>query len=433
MLRILFLLLVLLTGCKSSEPISNDTGPLIDELTQPLEREETNSNIIQLRFWTFHQAKEMEFMRDLAEQYRDLHPEVDIKIDYVPSDDYFHGTRLISAFASGQGPDIFLVSSGNISKFIDAQIVQPLTSLFTPTIKNDFSENSLASVTSGDEIYAVPFEVELLGLYYNEHMFQEQGLEAPKTWDEMMNAARKLRTESVSGLTVETFDSVYQTFTWLPFLWQTGADLFSQMDGSSGLLQPESVKMYDFFKQMRDEKLLNLSPSRPTNDIGILASGETAMQVSGTWNISAIEQIYSRVPIHVVPLPIPDGGKPANIAGGWKIAVNRNSKHVDEAGKFVMWAFAEDTANALKWVSEVKFAYSPRKSVMLEGKDFYKKGLRSVFTDQIYGTERSEPRLPGEVSQIFNDSIQDILFRSVSAEDAVRRVNNQLNAYITGK
>lgn len=426
-------LLVFVTACSSSAQIPNNTGPLIDNLTKPINQEIAPSNMIQLRFWTFHQAKELEFMKSLAEQYHRIHPEVEIKVEYVPSDEYFQGTRLISAFASGQGPDIFFVSAGNINKFIDAQIIQPLTSEFTPAIKNDFSESSLASVTAGNEIYAVPFEVELLGLYYNEEMFRKQGLAAPKTWEEMMADAKKLKTATVSGLTVETLDSVYQTFTWLPFLWQTGADLLTENGLNSGLSQPNALKMYDYFKQMRDDQLLNLYPSRPTNDIGILANGETAMQISGTWNVNTIEKIYNQIPINVVPLPIPDGGKHVNIGGGWKIAASRNSKHADEAAKFVMWAFAQDTANPLKWVSDVKFAYSPRKSVMQAGKDFYTKGLRSVFTQQIYGTERPEPRSPGEINQIFNGSIQDILFHSVSAKDAVSKENEKINTYLKTK
>ncbi|QGQ98182.1 sugar ABC transporter substrate-binding protein [Paenibacillus psychroresistens] len=430
-LWLVLLMLSFLTACGSSTKMENDTGDVIDKLTQPVTYAIPKGDIIQLRFWTFHLAKELEFMKSLAEQYQAIHPEVEIKVEYVPSDEYFHGTRLISAFASGQGPDIFFVSSGNINKFIDAQIIQPLTSKFSPAIKKDFSSNSLDSVTVDREIYAVPFEVELLGLYYNEAMFRKHGLTAPKTWNEMIMAARELRTDTVSGLTVETLDSVYQTFTWLPFLWQTGADLLVDNGLKSGLHQAGTVKMYDYFKQMRDEKLLNLYPSRPTNDIGILANGETAMQVSGSWNVSTIEQQYSKVPINVVPLPIPEGGSQANIGGGWKIAASRNNKNADEAAKFVMWAFAEGTANPLKWVSNVKFAYSPRSSVMQEGKDFYTKGLRSVFTEQIYGKERPEPRLPSEITQIFNDSIQDILFHSGSSADVLQKENEQITTYLS--
>jgi multiple sugar transport system substrate-binding protein len=70
---------------------------------------------------------------------------------------------------------------------------------------------------------------------------------------------------------------------------------------------------------------------------------------------------------------------------------------------------------------------------MQEGKDFYKKGLRSVFTEQIYGKERPEPRLPSEITQIFNNSIQDILFHSSSSAEALQKENEQITTYLTAR
>jgi multiple sugar transport system substrate-binding protein len=438
-IRILLLILILwfLTGCSvtSPDPMPNAKGPFVDHLVKPVETKNADGNQTTLRFWTFHQAKEFEFMESLANQYEKMHPDIKIKVEYIPVEDYFFGTRLISAFASGQGPDIFLVSPGSIKRFVDANVLHPLTSEFTPEITEDFYENALEGVIIHNEIYAVPFEVEILGLYYNTKMFADKGLLPPRTWEEMMEAARVLKDKDkdISGLTIETFGSVYQNFTWLPFLWQTGADVLSADGLNSGLNQPNAVKMYSFFEKMRQEGLLNLYPSRPTNDIGILANGETAMQVSGSWNIRTLESIYKDVPIDVVPLPIPSGGKPATIAGGWKIAVNHQSESVQDATRFVMWAFAEDVENPLKWSSEVKFAYSPRKSVMLAGEDYYTKGLRKVFTDDIFGTEIPEPRLSGEISRIFTESLQNILFNNYDGDSAAQEASEKITSHISSQ
>jgi multiple sugar transport system substrate-binding protein len=180
-----------------------------------------------------------------------------------------------------------------------------------------------------------------------------------------------------------------------------------------------------------DQGLLNLHPSRPTTDIGILASGETAMQVSGTWNIRMLETIYADKPIGVVPLPVPEGGKPVTIAGGWKIGVNHFSKYADEATKFVMWAFAGEPDIPLKWVSEVKFAYSPRKSVMEAGGELYQRGLRRVFTEQIYGTERQEPQYPAEISRIFTESLQQLLYNKALPDELAGSVYRKMTDYLT--
>nr|WP_245363411.1 ABC transporter substrate-binding protein [Cohnella thailandensis] len=370
---------------------------------------------MEYHFWTW-----------LAQQYEKDHPNIEIRIEYVSSDDYFSSTRLLSSFASGQGPDLFFVSSATIRRFADAGFLYPLTDLFTAKIRDDFYPAALDNVTVDQEIYAVPFEMELLGLFYNERMFSQHRLDPPETWEEMMRDAELLRTPDISGLTIETYDGVFKNFSWLPFLWQTGGNLLAEDGSRSALSGSQAVKMYGFFRDMVERGLLNLRPSRPTTDIGILANGETAMQVSGTWNIRMLETEFADQPIGVVPLPVPEGGQPATIAGGWKMAANRQSEHAEEAAKFVMWAFAGDPGIPLKWVSDVKFAYPPRKSVMEAGIQNYRKGLRVVFTDRVFGTEREEPQLPEEINRIFSDTIQEMLFGDIAPEAIVSKADKAI-------
>ncbi|KQX62656.1 ABC transporter substrate-binding protein [Paenibacillus sp. Root444D2] len=430
--KLLLLMLVfgLLIACEQS---TTTKSPELDKLfrSQTGPSKDASAPKTVLRLWSFHTSKEFEFWQELAKQYQQLHPDIEIKVEYVSSDDYFTGERLLASFASGTGPDIFFVSSPMIKRLADVNMLMPLTSYFTPTMKEDFYPTALEAVTLYNTIYAVPIETELMGLFYNKSMFQKQHLTPPKTWNEMMEAAKKLRTSHVSGLTIETFGGVYQNFSWFPFLWQTGADLISEDGKHSGLSQVKGENMYNFFHSMVSQGLINMQPSRPATDIGILTNGETAMQVSGTWNIRMLETQYADQPIGVVPLPTPDGGNRLTIAGGWKIAVNSRSDYASEAAKFVMWAFSGDTSIPLKWCSDVKFAYSPRKSVMEAGTDYYRRGLREVFTNEIFGTERMEPQYPEEINRTFTQSLQSILYSGVSGKEVVQSMDEKIDRFLS--
>ncbi|WP_169082478.1 ABC transporter substrate-binding protein [Paenibacillus sp. PL91] len=405
-------------------------GPTIGKLLNESSPVDPNKNKIELRLWSFHQSREYDFWQWLAKEYEAEHENIKIKVEFVTSDDYFSRTRLLSSFASGQGPDIFFVSPATIERFVKADILYPLTDSFTAEMKNDFYPSALESVTLGSDIYAVPIETEMLGLFYNKEMFRKKGIQPPSTWEEMKEAAQALTSSRVSGLTVETFEGVYLNFSWLPFLWQTGSDLLTEDGKGSALPGQASKEMYSFFKDMVNQGLLNMRPSRPVTDIGIIASGETAMQVSGTWNIRTLETEFADEPIGVVPLPVPKGGNPVTIAGGWKLAASKQSEHAEEAAKFIMWALAGDPAIPLKWVNETKFAYSPRKSVMQEGLEDYRQGLRAVFTDQIFGTEREEPQLPEEINRIFSDSLQQLLFGDESAQQIQEQADARIKKYL---
>lgn len=432
-LLILFASISLLTACDSGK----ETGdPELEKLfrlpTSTSSEVHTPKKV--LRLWSFHTSKEFEFWQELAKQYQQQHPDVEIKVEYVSSDDYFTGERLLATFASGSGPDLFFVSSPMIKRLADMNMLMPLNAYFTPEIKEDFYRPALDSVSLYNNIYAVPIETELMGLFYNKALFEKQHLAPPRTWNDMLEAAKKLKTPQVSGLTIETFGGVYQNFSWLPFLWQTGADLLSPDGKHAGLKDADGLKgaeMFDFFRSMVDRGLINMQPSRPATDIGILTSGETAMQVSGTWNLRMLETQYAAQSIGVVPLPTPDGGRDLTIAGGWKIAVNPNSDYAGEAAKFIMWAFSEDTSIALKWCSEVKFAYSPRKSVMEAGTDYYRRGLRAVFTNEIFGTERMEPQYPEEINRIFTQSLQTLLYSGQSGKEVVQSMQDKIDRFLS--
>lgn len=422
-------LLLLLTSCAS---YVESEGPEVGKLLSHSRQADTGEDKVVLRLWSFHQAREYEFWEWLAQEYKKEHPNVEVKVEFVSSDDYFSSTRLLSSFASGQGPDLFFISPATVKRFAEAGVLYPLTEYFTPEVRNDFYPAALDSVTVGYDIYAVPFETELLGLFYNKEVFKRHGLNPPRTWEDMKQAAKTLKSGSLSGLTIETFEGVYQNFSWLPFLWQGGGNLLTEDGKQAALSDSGALRMYGYFRSLVDQGLLNMRPSRPATDIGILAAGETAMQVSGSWNIRMLETEFNSQPIGVVPLPIPEGGSRLTIAGGWKLAANLHSEHAQEAAKFIMWAFAGKPNIPLKWVNEVKFAYSPRKSVMEAGEQSYRQGLRAVFTDEIFGTERGEPQYPEEINRIFSDSLQELLFGENSPDNIVKQADQRIRAYLSG-
>ena len=332
----------------------------------------------ELALWDFHGAAEGDFFKSLPDLYAKVDPSVKLTVENVPWDDYM-GTKLAAAFAAGAGPDLFFVSPGTIGKYINSGIAYPLNAYLTSKIISDFSPSALKGVSIGDKIYAIPFEIELIGLYYDADALQAAGVQPPKTWDDLKQAAMKLKTDKRAGITIEVSKSAYQTFTWYPFMWMTGADVFTPDLKHSALDNTGVAKALQLWKDLIGSGAANLRPSRSTTDIGILGDGETAMQICGSWSIPTIEKQYADKNIKLEPLPIPDEGKPANVAGGWKFMVNAKGKYAADAAKFAVWAFGENLDLPLQWTTVTKFAYSPRKSVMNAGQGRVLQGLAGRF------------------------------------------------------
>ena len=379
-------------------------------------------------FWTFHSNEEGAWMQSLVDEYAKVNPNVKIKLEIVPQSEYMT-SALTTAFAANAAPDIYVMSPGDFLKYVNAGLALDLTPYFTKEIRDDFMASSLEAVTVNGKIYAVPFEIELLGLYYDIDVLNEANVSPPATWDELIDATRKLTTPTRPGLALPTEQGYYQNFIWYPFLWQKGAnvvDVTTKKATFEGPAVTEALKIWGDLINAGAAAKLPRGPWDP-----LVGDGTVPMQIVGTWLIGSLEREYGSKNIGLVPIPVPRGGTAATDAGGWKFMVNGKSKYKDEAAQFVMWALAKNVEKPLEWCTEVKFAYSPRKSVVTAGQSIYTKGLRRVFTEDIYDSAIPEPRYPAEIVDAVAEALQSVMFGGADPAAAAVRANEKINNFIS--
>ncbi|WP_052353789.1 ABC transporter substrate-binding protein [Neobacillus jeddahensis] len=380
---------------------------------------------VTVTFWDNHIDAEQKYLKDLVNEYNKSQDKVKVVYKGFNANDYMT-TKLPVAFANNEGPDVFMISPGDFTKYANAGIMADLNPYFPDGAKADFQEAAINAVTIDNKVLALPFESELVGLYYNKKMLADAGVEVPKTWDELQAAAKKLTTDKVSGIVLPQEKDAYLNFIWYPFLWQQGGNVISEDGKKSNFNSPEVVKALDFWGSFFQKGYAPAKTPFGSSDIGNLGTGKTAMQVSGTWAISAIESKYSNMDIGLAPLPVSEGGQAKTVAGGWKLAANAHGKHVKEASDFIMWAFAEDPSRPLKWATEVKFAYPARNSVIEAGEEIYNKGLRKVFTDEMYDTLTPEPFYGPEIVDVVGDSLQKVMFSKAKGSDVVKEADQKI-------
>lgn len=418
------LLLLLQVGCGSGNlnNQANQSGSNGTQSTNGGSKEK-----IKLQFWDMHTEAEQKYFEDLVKEYNAAQDRVQIEYSTYNQADYT-ATKLPIAFSGGNGPDIYMISPGDFMKFSNSGYLADLTAYFPEGVKEDFLPSALDAVTVDGQLQALPYEMELMGLYYNEDMLEAANVEVPKTWDELLDAARKLTTDKVAGLVLPPDKGAYFNFNFYPFLWQAGGQVLAEDGKTSAFNSPETAKALDFWGTFFKEKLSPAKLQYGPWEIDNLGKQTAAMQICGTWAVSRIEEVFDDVPIKLAPLPIPEGGKPVTTAGGWKFAVNAKSKNLEEAAKFVMWAFADqDTSRPLKWATETKFAYPARQSVIDAGQEIYNKGLRQIFTNEIYSTAIPEPVYNPAVVEAIGDAMTRVMFGEMTGEEAAKAANAKIN------
>ncbi len=379
--------------------------------------EKDSDGVKTLKFWSFHTGKEGEYLEKFVDEYNSTHDDVQIEHTVVNQSDYTT-TLIPTAYANGEAPDILYVEPATFKKYVDKGMLLDLSPYYSDELKADILPSALDAVTVDGKIYALPIEMETLGLFYNVDMLEEAGIDPPKTWDELYEAAKALTTDDVYGLILPVEETSYTLFNWWPFMWMAGADVYDD-EGNVTVDSPEMIEALEYWGRFYQEGLVPSSLQIGPWEIGNVGTGVAAMQVSGTYVIDSAENDYPDVNIGVVPLPSPNNNS-ITVAGGQKMAINANSAYPDEAADFIFSLYgSDDITKATEWTTEAKFAYPARQSVIDANEQVFDSGLRAVFTD-FYDTAVPEPSYSAEVTDAMGKMLQEVMFDGVSATDAVK-------------
>ena len=364
-----------------------------------------------------------------------------VQLRYVPVVDYVNGSKLQTAFAAGNGPDIFLLSPGDFLRYYNGGVLQDLTPYMTAQARNDFFPSVMATRTVGGKIYGLPMEVEPMAIYYSQKAWEAAHLsegDIPQTWDQLLNVAGKLKQGRQFGLAFEVAPGYYQNFTWYPWMWQGHGDAVS--GGKQGAFDsPATVNALSVWQQAIKEglaprKLLGTGGNDVTAN---LVSGYTAIFNSGIWGVAML-RAAPNFPAGVFKLPLPPGGSYTTTLGGWAFVVNAKGKNPDAAAKFVTWALGsmspDSIGRVVDWCIKAKSDISPRQSAltMAEQQGGYNSPLMQYFKNQIFPGGRGEPRYPPQVYQAISNAIQACQLGGASPSSQAAQAEAQISSYLKG-
>jgi multiple sugar transport system substrate-binding protein len=395
-----------------------------------------------LKFWQFYAPggsvkPQVDWFIQTVEDWNAINPEK-IELEYVPVSEYVNGIKLATSFASGSGPDIFIISPGDFLRYYNGGVLADLTPYISAEAVADYPENVLATRSVDGRIYGVPMEVEPMAFLYSVRAFENAGLnenDVPRNWDELLDLGRRLTNANRYGLLFDTNPGYYQNFTWYPFMWQGGGEIQAP-DGSSAFDSPATVQALKFWQ---DAVQSGAAPrqvlGRSGGDIvANLGSGYCAMQHVGIWAIKEMASNAPGVPYGIFRLPIPQGGEYVTVGGGWAFVANARGKNPEAACRFIAWSIAsmapESVQRMVNWCTVADSDMPPRNSVLAAGGDAFQNGNIGIFSREIHPGTRAEPRMPPQVYKIISDAIQSAQLAGADPQDTATSASRQLDAYL---
>lgn len=249
-------------------------------------------------WWDFFVGGDGQRMKALISQFNDEHPDIQINATSSEWGVPFY-TRVRTAAAVGQGPDIMSYHLSRVPLALSEGILTPITDSDLEQAglaRDDFFQRSIEAA-SDDEgaLYAVPFDIHSIVLYYNksylegsEYLDEDGNLIGIESLDDL-NAALALAQDNGSQTPLS-----YQT-SGPGGIWRIFHTLLSQQGGT--LIENGEVLPGDNLDKaaraiaiMQDWGDKNYQPEHAEYEasVALFTSGRSAFFINGVWEVPTL-------------------------------------------------------------------------------------------------------------------------------------------------
>lgn len=308
-------------------------------------------------------------MNKIAADFEAANPGVKVEINYSDVESYKTSIR---NFLVASPPDIaFWFTGARMRAFTKRDLFEDLTGFYEQTGLKQPMAPFMEAVIDGGKPYMLPTNFNIWGFFYNKQVFEKHGIDVPKTWDELMASAAKLKSAGVVPFTIGTRD-LWANALWFDFLTKRTAGLEFYMDlmnGKASYTDPKIKKVFEIWKQPIEKGyfLENASSYGWQDAIPFLSQGKAAMYLLGPYVLTSLPEDL-RGNMGFFPFPKVDPSVPdyeqVSING---VGIPKGAKNKELAKKFLAFFAQPENINAFAKGGQVVPA---RTDVQIDPKDF---------------------------------------------------------------
>jgi len=331
------------SGCGGNSGSKNQTEDKTAESTTSGGSENKTTESVKITFSAPEESYPKDLLDQLAKVYMDKNPGVTIETESfagVPQIEYYK-----AKLATGDLPDVFFMNTLD-SAFVDAGAYMEL-----PQDIVDAAPSTEYNAYKG-KYYQVMNNQQIAGMFYNKQMFEERGLNEPKTQDELMAICDKFVADGITPIVIGFKDAWVGDFFLHGFMLTTDVVFknpdweIQRLKGEVKYNSPEVIKVYEKFIDWRDKGYFGKGFMGLTYQQceEMFATGKAAMFPMGNWFIGDLANLESDVDVGWFPFPTEDGSPGYLKALGNSFSVNANTEHPEEVLAFYKWLTTDPEA-----------------------------------------------------------------------------------------
>ena len=393
---------LVVTACSPSSSGSSSTG---------------DDGKVTLTVWSWRVEDEAAYTK-IFDAYEKAHPGVTVDFKAFKATEY--NKILATGLAGSSGPDVPQVRSyGQLQGTVASGSLLPLDG------KVDLSgwdENVVASAKGKEDgkTYSVPLARQTVQMFYNQGLFDRNGIKAPTTWAQFIAANDKLMGAGVTPIAIGAKDD------WtLPIVHEVlaaprfGGKAFQDevLSGKKSFTDPDWVGSVQVVSDLEKYMPKNATGVAQTDAQTLFSAEKAAMIPGGSFDLSVLQKANPAMKIGIFQVP-PAPGSPSGSAAttaGWadgNFGVSAKSKHPTEATELVTWMtskeFGQMVNDDIKQISAVP-GIVPTDPLLKQMSDNYTDSGSPylLLTDFRYGTPSG--------GQLLGKGLQELLLGSKDA------------------
>lgn len=291
-----------------------------------------------------------------------------------------------------------------------------------------------ASFMYGDKLLALPYANDYRLGYYNKNHFEQVGVtEAPATWDELLEACKKIKEEGVCEYPMAFTLSATEAAT-TSLLWMT-LSRYGDFYNDDFSVNEDNVlgALKEINALVKEDQLIDPA-NQNMKDVEIyekITSGATSFMVGPTYFVGRINNPeYCSVMGELAPTLVPGNAsiKTATFALPEGVGISKFSENKDAALKFVEWYTSPETQVAM--YSEQ--GNIPTRTVALE--QLIEDGVLIDGEVMIEQSEYIASPFPGgipswysEMSNTIYNSVNQMITESLTPEQAYEKIETKVD------
>lgn len=365
------LIVTSIAGCGSSKQQANNQS--------------NGSKTVTVKF-IHYKSDVSDAVQNVINKFESKYPNIKIEAQPISWDNY--ETLLKTKISGGDTIDIVALKADEFATTLEKN--GDLVDLTNEPFMKNVQETPLKDYAINGKNYLLPIDNSPIGVFYNKKIYEDLGLSVPKTYEELMNNAKKIKEKGITPFalgwkdiwTLANFvsrDSVFEGF--LKGNPNLGTEI---MDGKTSFKNTSVLKN----TILRTKDFMNYGNKDPfatdyNKSMDIFASGKTAMVFGGFWIVSAVRQRnpnFADNDLGFFPYPATNDPNDVKLeaTGDVNLAIGKNSKVKAQALKFLNFMASKEGSDAwvenVKTLSQMKNAKLDFEPVLKDMKPFFDSG-----------------------------------------------------------